>query len=299
MVGLFEPKAHALGFFGAASFADDCFAATFAFGNWFRETHLRLFEGHNTTLKNLAVETADEVFIRFVLIFSSYFNSHIENIIAKLRRSGKRGFKNNYEFWKCLCYNLSMIILMGLAGSGKSTQGKILADKLGRVWLSAGQVLRDSGKFQETLDKGELVDDTVAIKMMAEAAAEVIKGGKNVILDGFPRDVDQAEWMAENIASAVELIIRIEVPKGELWERIRLRGRTDDTEKSVLQRFKIVEQNIYTVCEILGKTGVKTVVVDGLGTREEVTGRILAVLEQEGIIELGANFGAKVESMIK
>ena len=70
-------------------------------------------------------------------------------------------------------------------------------------------------------------------------------------------------------------------------------------EKSVLQRFKIVEQNIYTVCEILGKTGVKTVVVDGLGTREEVTGRILAVLEQEGIIELGANFGAKVESMIK
>lgn len=182
-----------------------------------------------------------------------------------------------------ICYNLSMIILMGLAGSGKSTQGKILAEKLGRVWLSAGQVLRDSGQYQEILDRGELVDDMVTIKMMAEAAAEAIRGGKNVILDGFPRDVDQAEWMAENIASAVELIIRIEVPKDELWQRIRLRGREDDTEEAVLQRFKIVEQNIYTVCEIMAKTGVKTVAVDGVGTLEEVTGRILRVLAAEGI----------------
>lgn len=172
---------------------------------------------------------------------------------------------------------------MGLAGSGKSTQGQILAGELDRVWLSAGQVLRDAGEFQEILDRGELVDDKIVIKMMAEAAAAAIRGGKNVILDGFPRDIEQAEWVAENIASAMELIIRIDVPKDELWERIRLRGRADDTKDAVLQRFKIVEQNIYTVCEILGKTGVKTVKVDGVGIREAVTTRILQALEREGI----------------
>ncbi len=80
--GLFESEAHAFGLFGAASFANDCFAAAFALGNWLRETHLRLLERHDAALKNLAVETTDEVFIRLVLIFSSHFNSHIADIVS-------------------------------------------------------------------------------------------------------------------------------------------------------------------------------------------------------------------------
>ena len=48
-----------------------------------------------------------------------------------------------------------MIILFGPAGSGKSTQGRLLADKFGWKWLSVGQVLRDSGRFAETLREGK------------------------------------------------------------------------------------------------------------------------------------------------
>lgn len=87
---LFEPEAHAFGLFGAASFANDCFAAAFALGNWLRETHLRLLEGHDAALKNLAVETTDEVFIRLVLIFSSHFDSHIGYIVPDERGIYKR-----------------------------------------------------------------------------------------------------------------------------------------------------------------------------------------------------------------
>lgn len=183
-----------------------------------------------------------------------------------------------------MCYNLFMIILMGLAGSGKSTQGQILAQEMGREWLSAGQVLRDSGEFKVTLDQGNLVDDNITIKMMAEAMAKVVRDGSNVILDGFPRDIEQAEWMAENIASVIELIIRIEVPKNELLRRIALRGRTDDTKEALEKRFRVVEDNINAVCTILGDKGVKTVRVDGLGTMEEVTDRIRNELKRAGIV---------------
>ena len=85
-----------------------------------------------------------------------------------------------------------MVILFGLAGSGKSTQGQILAKKYDMEWLSVGQVLRETGKFDATLEKGELVDDDVVIKIMKAKIESVKKYGKDIILDGFPRDKYQA-----------------------------------------------------------------------------------------------------------
>ena len=61
-----------------------------------------------------------------------------------------------------------MIILFGLAGSGKSTQGQILAKKRGMEWLSVGQVLRNTGEFDSTLKAGKLVDDDKVIELMNE-----------------------------------------------------------------------------------------------------------------------------------
>ncbi len=83
---LFEAEAHAFGFFGAALFANNRFVAAFTLGNWLRETHLSLFEGHHTALQNLAVEAADEVFVSLVLIFSSNFDCHTGDIIPKKRK---------------------------------------------------------------------------------------------------------------------------------------------------------------------------------------------------------------------
>lgn len=166
---------------------------------------------------------------------------------------------------------------MGLAGSGKSTQGNILADEMGAVWLSAGQVLRDvpDEELHETQRRGVLVPDTITIPLMAEAMAKVRGEEKDIVLDGYPRTVDQAEWIAENVADDIDLVIRIEVPKDELLRRMQLRGRADDESiEAIEERFRVVEQNIYTVCETLTEKKVKILDVDGMGTVEEVAWRI-------------------------
>lgn len=176
-----------------------------------------------------------------------------------------------------------MIILMGLAGSGKSTQGKMLAEATGRVWLSAGQVLRDANdpEISRIQQEGKLVDDMLTVKLMAEKMAETVRSGRDAVLDGFPRDVEQAEWIAENIAEVMKLVIIIEVPKAELYKRLELRGRADDLDRGAIdERFRIVEQNIYSVCDILASKGVRITKIDGTGTPEEVFTRLTKVVSE-------------------
>ncbi len=175
-----------------------------------------------------------------------------------------------------------MIILMGLAGSGKSTQGQMLAEATGRVWLSAGQVLRDTGnaEIKAILDKGELVPNELIERLMTEQMLQSVRDGKDVIVDGFPRDVEQAKWLADNLAAVFKLVIIIDVPKAELMQRLELRGRADDTREAIEERFRIVEQNIYSICQILQEKGIKIVKVDGVGTPEEVFNRIKQVVTE-------------------
>lgn len=176
-----------------------------------------------------------------------------------------------------------MIILMGLAGSGKSTQGQMLAETTGRVWLSAGQVLRDTPDEQvhELQRQGELVPDTITIPLMGQAMTEVFVAGKDAVVDGYPRTVEQAEWIAANVADRIEVVVRIIVPKAELIHRMELRGRADDKSiEAIEERFRIVEQNIYSVCGILRAKGVAVRDIDGTGTPEEVYERLKAVVDE-------------------
>lgn len=176
-----------------------------------------------------------------------------------------------------------MIILMGLAGSGKSTQGQILAKARRGVWLSAGQVLRDTPneEVHEVQRRGELVDDRLTIPLMAEAIEGALAAGKEIILDGYPRTVPQAEWVRDHVAEEIEAVVRIVVPKDELFRRLAERGRADDASREAIEeRFRIVEQNIYTVCKTLTEKNVRIVEVDGMGTVEEVAWRINEALKR-------------------
>ena len=186
-----------------------------------------------------------------------------------------------------------MIILMGLAGSGKSTQGRILAERLGGVWLSAGQVLRETqdAAMREVMDRGDLVDDGLVIQLMDKRMAEAEAAGKPVILDGYPRTVRQAEWVAvrpevsggtgASGATEVRAVIWLEVPKEELIRRLQLRGRSDDQDAAAIEeRLKIVKENADEVCHILAQKGVRILAVDGLGTPEEVTERVWETVQK-------------------
>lgn len=185
-----------------------------------------------------------------------------------------------------------MIILMGLAGSGKSTQGKRLAEELDGVWLSAGQVLRDTNdpEVNAIQEQGGLVPDSLTIRLMTQAIAEAIVAGREVILDGYPRTVEQAEWIVENAIERIQAVVIIEVPKTELVKRLMKRGRSDDMSiEAIEERFRIVEQNIYSVCEILSEKGVRIAKIDGVGTEDEVAGRVKNVVTQNKEDNRGEN----------
>ena len=181
-------------------------------------------------------------------------------------------------------YNKDMIIFFGPAGSGKSTQGRTIADKYGWRWLSVGQVLRDTGRFDEILKSGELVDDKIVVDLMNKEIEFAEAEGMEVVLDGYPRDTKQTEIMLEEknqqFFSNLKAAIVLDVPKEELWKRIEDRGREDDTKEVVEKRFDIFEKNINSILPLLEKKGVKVIHVDGVGSFEEVTDRIVKIIQE-------------------
>ncbi len=177
-----------------------------------------------------------------------------------------------------------MIIFFGPAGSGKSTQGRAIADKYGWRWLSVGQVLRETGQFDEILKRGELVDDETVVRLMNKQIEFAEAEGMDVVLDGYPRDKKQTEIMLSDEESQffdnINGAIILEVPREELWKRIEARGREDDTKESFKRRFEIFEQNICSILPLLEERNVKIIRVDGVGDYDEVTERITKVVQE-------------------
>ncbi|MBQ3306169.1 nucleoside monophosphate kinase [Candidatus Saccharibacteria bacterium] len=177
-----------------------------------------------------------------------------------------------------------MIILFGPPGSGKSTQGRALADKYGLSWLSVGQILRETGKFNETLKNGELVDDETVVGLMNRAIARANADGLDVVLDGYPRDKKQTEIMLADDESEffdrVDLAIVLDVPEDELIARINLRGRADDTEQVIARRISVFEQNICSILPLLEEQNIAVEHIDGVGTYDEVFDRIDAMTQK-------------------
>lgn len=176
-----------------------------------------------------------------------------------------------------------MIIFFGPAGSGKSTQGRMIADKYGWRWLSVGQVLRDTGEFDEILKNGELVDDQEVVNLMNKQIDFARAEGMEIVLDGYPRDVEQADILLKekdrDFFGEIDAAIILNVPKEELLSRIQERGRADDTMEVVERRFEIFEQNIYSILPLLKERNVPVFEVDGLGTYEQVTERIIKIVQ--------------------
>ena len=178
-----------------------------------------------------------------------------------------------------------MIILFGLAGSGKGTQGKALSEIFGWRWLSAGQLIRNSGKYNEIIDKGEMIPDADIIKMFERELKTTDEEGYDVILDGFPRNAAQTEWLLAQKNHPVDGAIILDVPESELLNRLYMRagldGRVDDQEKSTIKRrFEVFEQNIYSILPLLEAKNVPVVHADGVGDPGEVTDRLVEIVKQ-------------------
>ena len=186
-----------------------------------------------------------------------------------------------------------MIVFFGPAGAGKSVQGQILAARMGWRWLSAGQILRDTRdpEIASTIQRGELVPHEAITHIMGDA---IRKAGNidQIILDGFPRKLEQAQWLIDSKTDHgrdIKLVIVLEVPRDELLRRLAIRGRVDDTQEAIDHRLSIYRQEMYPVLGLFSQESIPVVHIDGVGHVGEIHDRIFAELQRRELVNNAKN----------
>lgn len=207
-------------------------------------------------------------------------------------------------------------IVLGPPGAGKGTQAGRLAADLAVAYIATGDMFRAMARSETPLakevrsymDRGELVPDELANRMLEERLAEPDAAG-GFVLDGYPRDVDQAKRLDEVLAArqtAVDKVFRFMVTGPEIIARLSGRRvcpvdgtayhmvtnppkvpgicdidgtplvqRPDDTEETVKHRLEVFGERTKPLYDFYAERGI-LVAVDGIGTTEEVYRRLAA-----------------------
>ena len=216
------------------------------------------------------------------------------------------------------------IIFVGAPGAGKGTQASMVAQKLNMVHISSGDLFRQAleqgtelGKqVKAYMEKGVLVPDEITIQMVMErlSAPDCEKG---VILDGFPRNLPQAEALDSALSEqgkTIDKVIHIEVSEEELIRRLSARWlcrqcqavyntvnsppkvagkcdrcggelyrRPDDKPETVKKRLAVYFAETVPLIDYYRRQG-KSAKVAGEGGMEEVTRRIVSALPEEKLV---------------
>jgi adenylate kinase len=174
------------------------------------------------------------------------------------------------------------LLFIGPPGAGKGTQAGLVAKRLGIPHVSTGEMFRHhvsagtelGKKVEAILEGGGYVPDDVTVAMLEQRLAEPdAKGG--YILDGFPRTGPQVDALDDLIGKdGLDRVVLFDVDEDILAERLLARGRADDTEETIRNRFKIYQDQTSPLIEIYDGRGL-VVRVDGLGEVDEITDRVL------------------------
>jgi adenylate kinase len=179
-------------------------------------------------------------------------------------------------------------IIFGPPGSGKGTQASRIEKEFHLVHLSTGAILRSEvargteiGKeVARIMAAGDLVPDDIIVRIVRQRLPES-EVGEGVLLDGFPRTLEQARALDEMLASEghqVDFVIALDVPEDVLVERIlhraAIEGRSDDTREAIAERMREYHKLTEAVLDYYRRHGVRVIEVNGMGDPDEVFERI-------------------------
>lgn len=177
------------------------------------------------------------------------------------------------------------LILIGIQGAGKSTQGNLLSEKLGIPYLSTGHIFREMAKektklgryIKEIMNAGYLIPDDKTVEIVKEYLQKP-EYANGYIIDGFPRTVAQAEAFENGAKNAIYLKVTDE----EALRRINFRngnGRADETPSAIAKRIESFHLHTESVIDYYRQKGV-LIEVNGEKPIEEITQKILSHLNK-------------------
>lgn len=185
-----------------------------------------------------------------------------------------------------------VVILFGAPGVGKGTQAEILSQKLNFGHVSTGAAFRHAIANETPIGKiaaqyvaaGKLVPDEVVARIVEETLVRP-EFSKGCILDGFPRTRVQAESLDAILLSLkreIHSVVNIKVDNSEIVKRLLARGRSDDSVEIIEYRMDVYNNETQPLLDYYASRGI-LFNVNGLGTVDEVSSRILTVLRIRGI----------------
>lgn len=174
------------------------------------------------------------------------------------------------------------IVIFGMQGAGKGTQGQILAEEKNLTIFETGGELRkiktedsDLGRLVAgIMDRGDLVTNEIVMDIIANFLEK--NSGKRILFDGIPRMMEQKksfDILLEKYGRTLEGIF-LTIPEEEAISRMMERGRADDTPDVIRKRLDNYNNETLPVIEEYEKSGIISR-VEGVGSIEEISMQVL------------------------
>lgn len=179
------------------------------------------------------------------------------------------------------------LIFLGAPGAGKGTQAQTLALHWDIPHISTGDILRGAMKersplgvkAQSYVDRGELVPDQLLLDIMEERLSQP-DAQSGWILDGFPRNVNQASFLEQLLQKLTQDSVRavnLDVPDEVLVSRLLGRGRADDTEEVIRRRLEVYREQTLPLIDFY-RDRQQLMSIDGNQPLEKVTADLQELL---------------------
>ena len=180
------------------------------------------------------------------------------------------------------------MVILGRQGSGKGTQSLRICEAHGCIHVSTGDMLRSAVaqgtelglQASKIMDAGGLVSDEIMNGIVAERFSHSDVSERGVLLDGFPRTVDQAnalEGILEGLSLDLRIALNLDVPIEIVTQRMLDRRREDDTPEAIRRRLELYETETAPLLDWFTSRDLLST-VDGVGAEDEVFARIDAAI---------------------